>query len=108
MLKDKFEKQWRPRDVTRWNRNNMQTFRQLLTGYFLIDTNVLQYVEAVSIIVSIFYDLQIFFIRLESSRGKNANQQHRKELENINTNYKVSEHSSYINALNYSCRELLS
>jgi len=29
-LKDKFEKIWRPRDVTRWNRNNTQIFRSLL------------------------------------------------------------------------------
>ena len=34
-LKDKFEKTWRPRDVTRWNRNNMQIFRHLLSGYVI-------------------------------------------------------------------------
>ena len=32
VLKDKFEKVWRPRDVTRWNRNIMQIFRHLLAG----------------------------------------------------------------------------
>ena len=33
VLKDKFEKVWRPRDVIRWNRNNMQIFRrQIFVG----------------------------------------------------------------------------
>lgn len=42
VLKDKFEKVWRPRDVTRWNRNNMQIFRHLLAGWVTLDYFLMQ------------------------------------------------------------------